>query len=220
MRAAGFDNISTTKAVGTLTNIIHTMMRLRDFPKKWKYAEVIMLSKAAKDTTFPQIYRLISLLPAMSKIVERVIAQEQREDLKNIPREQFRFRLGYSTEHQVLHLVVYVADRKGRKLKTGIIFLGVAKLIYKMDQPGYPNSIVQLMDSYIRQRQCRVRVFYDYSNYRTLAAGLPQGAVIALQLHEIYAAGIRNQDPTDRTILAMYADHTGLNFQTWTTDVK
>lgn len=49
-KAARYNNISiremkrfTTKAIVALTNIINAMLRLRYFPEKWKYSDVIML---------------------------------------------------------------------------------------------------------------------------------------------------------------------------------
>ena len=40
----------------------------------WKQAKVVMLSKPGKDLTKPTSYRPISLLPAMGKIFERIVA--------------------------------------------------------------------------------------------------------------------------------------------------
>lgn len=52
----------TKEAIIKLTNIYNAAFRLHHFPKTWKNANVIVLLKPGKNTTFPQNYRPISLL--------------------------------------------------------------------------------------------------------------------------------------------------------------
>lgn len=56
-----------------LTNIVNDILRLYYCPGKWKSAAAIMLPKHGKSGKFSQNYRLISLFPVMSKIVEKIV---------------------------------------------------------------------------------------------------------------------------------------------------
>lgn len=101
------------KGRAALLNIVNATLRLRHFPARWKKADVILIPKPGKDLMFPSNYRPISLLPAMSKVAERIILkrlEEHSEELQVVPDEQFAFRRGHSTELQVLRLVEQVTD--------------------------------------------------------------------------------------------------------------
>lgn len=61
----------------------------------------------------------------------------------------------------------YATNGQSMKYTTGMIFFDMANafdrvwhkgLIYKMDQMGYPENIVQLEVSYLEDRKFRVRV--------------------------------------------------------------
>ena len=54
--------------------IYNSCLRTGYFPNAWKQAKVVMLPKPGKDLTKPTSYRSISLLPAMGKIFERIVA--------------------------------------------------------------------------------------------------------------------------------------------------
>ena len=48
----------------------------------WKQAKVVMLPKPGKDLTKPTSYRPISLLPAIGKVFERIIASKLSTSLE------------------------------------------------------------------------------------------------------------------------------------------
>ena len=54
--------------------IYNSCLKTGYFPNAWKQAKVVMLPKPGKDLTKPTSYRPISLLPAMGKIFERIVA--------------------------------------------------------------------------------------------------------------------------------------------------
>lgn len=62
------------KAVEALSDINNAKLKLRCFPRKWKLADVIVLPQHGEIGTFPQDYLSIILLPAMSKVIEIIIA--------------------------------------------------------------------------------------------------------------------------------------------------
>lgn len=111
------------------------MQKLHYFPRRWKYTDGIMLLKAAKDGTFRQNYRLITLLPAISKVDERNIAsriEEHTEELSIWLSEHFGFR-------------AFKLDSPTAVETSGVSANGLAKsfervwhevVVYKMSQLG------------------------------------------------------------------------------------
>lgn len=77
--------------------------RLQYFLKHWKIAKVITIPKADKPLNEITSYRPISLLPIISKIVEKLIIKRLKfiGENKFIPEHQFDFRDKYSTIDQV-----------------------------------------------------------------------------------------------------------------------
>ena len=70
--ATGEDQISYL--ILNVALIYNSCLRTGYFPNAWKQAKVVMLPKPGKDLTKPTSYRPISLLPAMGKIFERIVA--------------------------------------------------------------------------------------------------------------------------------------------------
>ena len=58
------------------SELVTSVLNITDsgrIPKCWKTARVILLRKPGKDPRFPNAYRLISILPALSKIWEKCL---------------------------------------------------------------------------------------------------------------------------------------------------
>ena len=76
------------------------------FTANLKIAKIIPIFKKGDRTVFNN-YRPISLLPIMSKVVEKVIADQMNEFFvkhKLLFDHQYGFRSGHSTEHAALEL--------------------------------------------------------------------------------------------------------------------
>ena len=79
-------------------------MKTGIFPNKLKLAKVIPIYKK-DDPTQVTNYRPISLLPVLSKVIEKTIAKQLAgyfEDNKLFNQNQYGFRPGHSTEHAAL----------------------------------------------------------------------------------------------------------------------
>lgn len=110
-REPGQDNITnltlknlTKDATKRLTDIVNTIIALCYFPSRWKKSQTILIKKPNKRKHSTQSYRPISLLPAISKVIERAIYTRQQHEIQNrdiLPNYQFEFRRNYSTIQQV-----------------------------------------------------------------------------------------------------------------------
>ena len=112
--SSGVDELSTiliklvkSDLLKPLTTIINQSLHIGIFPDKLKIAKVIPLFKKG-DPTLIENYRPISLLPAISKIFERVIFNQMNAyfTLNNLFYDkQYGFRKYHSTELAALNVV-------------------------------------------------------------------------------------------------------------------
>ena len=96
-------------------------------PLQMKIAKIIPIFKNSLNN-----YRPISLLPAFSKLLEKIVAQQLVKflDKYNIIYEhQYGFRKKHSTIHPILHLLNYIADSSDKPSKdiTLGLFLDLSK---------------------------------------------------------------------------------------------
>lgn len=96
-KAPGIDLITATmlkelpqKGLLNLLYIVNAIIRLEYWPKSLKQAQIIMLPKPGKNPTDVSSYRPISLLPTISKILEKLI-------LKIINKETGTHKTGFQT---------------------------------------------------------------------------------------------------------------------------
>ncbi|KAI9035202.1 reverse transcriptase family protein [Aspergillus affinis] len=111
--APGEDGIPTlvwkhlwTYLRGTITHLFTKSIELGCYPDRWKRARIVVLKKPGKsDYSLPGVYRPISLLNTLGKILEAVIARRLSfwaETYKLLPDTQFGGRPGRNTEQPLL----------------------------------------------------------------------------------------------------------------------
>ncbi|VVC28685.1 Hypothetical protein CINCED_3A023579 [Cinara cedri] len=79
-KAPGYDEISPKilkelpkKAIIHFTHIYNAILRMEYIPEQWKRAQVILLLKSVKPPEDVTSYRPISLLPSLSKLLEKLL---------------------------------------------------------------------------------------------------------------------------------------------------
>ena len=100
-----------------LTYLINKSIAQGVFPDELKLAQVVPIFKAG-DEQLVQNYRLISVLPFISKIYEKIVANYLIDFLDSnnlLYKYQFGFRKSHSTSHAIITLV----DKVSRALNTG-----------------------------------------------------------------------------------------------------
>lgn len=223
-KAPGKDGITNqmlknapNKVIMFIVAIANATMRLNIFPNKWKTAKIIMVPKPNKPRTDPTSYRPISLLPTISKIIEKTIQtrlQDETEDLNILPDHQFGFRQFHAPVEQVIRVVENITENMNQQHKTGAVFLDLAKafdkvwhtgLIYKMLKFGYTHKMVKLIQSYLRNRQFYIALHDADSTLRNIQAGVPQGSLLGPFLFNIYVSDMPNLPETQ---IGQFADDT------------
>ena len=205
-----------------LLNIYKYCIKFNYFPQIWKNAKIIMLPKPGKDPTIPDNLRPISLLPTLSKILEKLILQNLKKEIfdkKIIPDYQFGFRNSHSTSLQLARLIDLIITGFNKKNSTVAVFLDIEKafdttwingLIYKLIQFNITHTLIKFLHSYLTNRTFLVTVDGFLSDIKNIQAGVPQGAVLSPILYNVYVADI----PTCKPIhMAQYADDTCIFYQ-------
>lgn len=207
-------NLPNTVLLG-LKQYLNAMLRLSHFPSCWKVAEVVMVPKAGKNLKLPESYRPISLLSTLGKLAERTIATRLgalTERAGILPREQFGFRRGHSTEQQALRVTETILEAANHKDTAAMLLLDVEKafdrvwhpgLIYKLKSFNLPSQMIALLHSYLTERTFCVKTDGCRSETKQIRAGVPQGSVLGPQLFNLYTADI--PIPV-ATTLALFAD--------------
>lgn len=225
-KAPGFDRISgillkelPQRAIMKIVQIFNAVLRKKYIPRSWKLAEVIMIHKTGKPANEAASYRPISLLPAFSKLFERIYIKRLRqvvEERNLIPMEQFGFRGRHSTVEQLHRVTNFIEEALEKKKYCVMAFLDVAqafdrvhhgKLIEKLERM-LPAEHVELLESYLSDRKFRVRFEDVITDEGKIEAGVPQGSVLGPLLFILFTSDIPKMGGNGK--LALFADDTAI----------
>jgi len=150
-----------------------------------KFAKVIPIHKGGSKTVISN-YRLISLLPIFSKLLEKLMRSRMINFLVNkniIYEKQFGFQRGKSTEHAIIDIQSKMIDALDNKEHPCCVFLDFAKafdtiyhhiLVSKLNYYGIRGNVLDWMRSYLENRQQCVQVGNLQSKFQTVECGVPQ----------------------------------------------
>lgn len=200
--------------------IINKIIKNSLFPSTWKTAKVIPLHKKGSKSDIGN-YRPISLLPAMSKIAEKVVAGQMYqyfEENNLFPKRQYGFRKGRSTEQAILDVTIKIEDMKHKKKQYGVLLIDFSKafdvinhkiLYTKLRRFGFSKHSITLIQSYLTNRKMFVSVNDKKSELKDCDnIGCPQGSCLGPLLYLIYTAELENLMTNETGY--MFADDTAV----------
>ena len=123
-------NIAAPLISDSLTYIFNQAIALCIFPHKWKIARVIPLFKNGK-RNLPGNYRPISVLPAISKVMERILHTQLSEQL--LSEHQYGFSKFHSTASALLDCTNDWYINMDRKLFNLVVFVDLKKAFDTVD---------------------------------------------------------------------------------------
>ena len=224
-KSAGIDNLTgkflkegAPVLASPITNLINLSISLSSFHDDCKIAKLKPLYKKEAKTK-PKNYRPISLLPLISKIIERIIHDQTQvflDENKILYTYQSGFRKHYSTDTCLSCLTDRVRNGFEKGSLTGMILIDLQKafdtidhkiLTEKMSCLGFAESTIRWYKSYLTNRCFIVNVGNDFSSPGKLLCGVPQGSILGPLLFLSYVNDMPQAVNSD---LLLYADDTCL----------
>ena len=226
--STGFDDISSKLVkqtheaiIGPLVHIINLSICQGIFPNDMKIAKVLPIFKSGNQYSLKN-YRPISLLPAFSKVIERVVYNKLYDYLtsKNIllP-NQYGFRKFHSTEQAILDFGNIINNHLINNKIPIAIFLDLTKafdtidhklLLSKLEHYGIRGIPLSWFKSYLEHRKQSTVINETCSSAQNIMFGVPQGSILGPLLFIIYINDITHATSAGKYIL--FADDTSIVF--------
>jgi exonuclease III len=227
--ACGVDSISAyflklgiEHSVYAFTDIINASLKFNIFPERWKLALVKPLPKIANPVVAAD-YRPISLLPAFSKILEKLVARQMVGYLKAtgyLDNLQSAYKQSHSTITALLNVTDDIYEALENSELTFLVLLDYSKafdcanhrlILAKLKAAGFQDNSLSWITSYLSGRSQKVVTGSEESCWESVINGVPQGSVLGPLLFTILVSDIG--DAIKRGRYHLYADDTQLYYK-------
>ncbi len=232
---AALESLDSTKATGpdgiparllketasvispSLCKLYNKSLELGIFPQEWKIANIVPIYKKG-EREHTENYRPISLLPIVSKVLERCVFSNIKDHLfQLIQKLQHGFISGKSCVTNLLEVLDYIGSELDNGGQIDAIYLDLSKafdkvnhsrLHQKLRMAGFGGNLIKWFDSYLTNRQQRVTVLGATSTTLPVTSGVPQGSILGPVLFALYVNDL--PDAVKFSQAAMFADDTKL----------
>lgn len=201
--------------INLILRIINLSLRTGVFPDCWKVASVVPIPKVTNAKSFNEL-RPISILPTMSKLLEKVVEQQLRASIDNlniIPMMQSGFRPNFSAMSALIKVTNDLTIAVDQSKLAILVLLDQTKafdlvdiplLLAKLKYIGLDELACAWFHSYLTGRSQQVKYKNTISQTLKLNKGVPQGSILGPLLFIIYAFDL--PDSIKHCNYHMYAD--------------
>ncbi|XP_075313226.1 uncharacterized protein LOC142373735 [Odontesthes bonariensis] len=206
-----------------LTNLINTSLTSGSFPSASRTARVTpLLKKPAFDPSEIKNYRPVSLLPFLSKTLERAVFKQLSSCLHQnnlLDPYQSGFKVGHSTETALLAVTESLQTARASSLSSVLILLDLSAafdtvnhdiLLSTLEGMGVSGSALSMFSSYLTDRFYQVTLRGSVLKPCRLTTGVPQGSVLGPLLFSLYTSSLGSVIHSHYFSYHSYADDTQL----------
>ena len=181
----------------SISKLIYYSISSGTFPDHWKVARVKPLFKSG-GTSDRSSYRPISILPILSKVIERHIHNALYRYLTEnslIYSKQSGFRKNHSTEIALIDLVDKLQMNLDNNKISSLLFVDYHKafdmidhglLMIKLEAYGVTRDLLKWFQSYLENRKQLVSLERFESTEMTIRHGILQGSILGPLLFVIF----------------------------------
>lgn len=196
-----------------LTVIYNKCLSEGVMPTVWKHANITPVHKGGSKRSVEQ-YRPISILSALSKLLERLVHNELYPILHNaIIQQQHGFVKRRSTTTNLLIFSSYLFDNVDNRVQVDAVYTDFRKAFDKVDHElllnriaynGIRGNLLRWFTSYITNRCQKVVINGFCSDATEVTSGVPQGSILGPLLFVIFINDISKCFHNSKFLL--YAD--------------
>ena len=183
-----------------MNNLFNMSLRDGVFPNIFKQAAVLpIIKKPNLDVNKANNYRPVSQLDFLSKIIEKIVVTQIREHMVLCHVDEI-FQSGYkqlhSTETALLRITNDLRRTADRNNASFLLNLDLSAAFDTIDHDilierlnkflGISGKALDWFKSYLSDRTQTVFFNNEFSNYKTIKFGVPQGSVLGPILFNIY----------------------------------
>ena len=210
--------ISASVIAPSITWIFNLSLKKGIFVDEWKKAWVLPIYKSGNRHNCEN-YRPISILPVISKILERCVFNQLYNFLNEnslLSKHQFGFRPKNSTLTALIEMCDEFYQNLDDGKLNGVVFLDIRKAFDSVDhkillckmktQFGLSNIEIDWFASYLSNREQVCNINGSISSPKIIKTGIPQGSILGPLLFLLYINDL--PDCLHKTTPCLYADDT------------
>ena len=205
-----------------LLNVVNSSLVRGEVPSSWKHAVITPLPKCA-NATAPADHRPLSILPAITKVIERIV-QQQLVTYFKVNHLFTSNQHGYRTSHSTETALALVTERIYRAMDRGqiciVMFLDLTKCFDVVDHANLLRKLtlygvdIEWFSNYLAGHTQKVKVCGNdgvpvMSNSLPNDIGVYQGGSLSCLLYSIYANDMGlHLDDMENIEIVKFADDT------------
>ena len=201
-----------------LCKLFNISLNINKFPTSWKKANITPVYKKGNKSAVNN-YRPISLLSCVGKVMERCVYKHLSNFMRDnniITQFQSGFTHGDSTIYQLTDIYNTFAAALDNGREVRVVFFDISKafdrvwhkgLIHKLKNIGIRSSLILWLTDYLHNRKQRVVLEGQFSEWKDVKAGVPQGSILGPLLFLVFINDITELINTNTRL---FADDTSL----------
>ena len=228
--ACGIDKISTffiktsiEYIAPVLASIFNYSIEHQIFPDRWKIGIINPIPKVSEPKLLKD-FRPISLLSALSKIFEKLIADQMKEFLfgnELMNKFQSSYKIFHGCTTALVHITDFIYQALDDAYIVFLVLLDYSKafdianhklILAKLSAFGFERSALNWINSYLSSRCQKVVLESGESSLVTLDNGVPQGSILGPLLFTVLINDI--SDVIVNCQYHLYADDTQIYLKT------